>query len=141
MMRVLLKDLKNTESFIDDILIHTEIWEEHILCFGALLERLRSGRLSAKSSECYVGFTFLEFLGHLVGDGVMKPNTEELEAIKNAPCHDTKKKVRSFLGLIGYYCKYVPNFATIVCPLTELTKKVLLIKLSDAKSTRGRFSR
>ena len=123
MMRVLLKDLKDTDSFIDDILVHTDNWESHVVALRCLLERLRSGKLNAKPSKCFVGCKSLEFLGHSVGDGVLRPNDDKLEAIKNAPRPETKKQIRSFLGLIGYYRKFVPNFAAVACPLSDLTKK------------------
>ena len=53
----------------------------------------------------------------------MKANDDKLEAIRNAPRPETKKQIRSFLGLIGYYRKFVPNFAAVACPLSDLKKK------------------
>ena len=87
------------------------------------LERLRPGKLNAKPSKCFVGFSSLDFLGHSIGNDVMHPNNDKLEAIKNDPRPETKKQVRSFLGLIGYYRMFVPNLAVVACTLTNLTKK------------------
>ena len=93
MMRMLLKDLKDTDSFIDDILVHTDNWESHVVALRCLLERLRSGKLNAKPSKCFVGCKSLEFLGHSVGDGVLRPNDDKLEGIRNAPRPETKKQI------------------------------------------------
>ena len=66
----------------------------------------------------------------------MRPNNDKLEAIKNAPRPKTKKQVRSFLGLIGYYRKFVPNYAVVACSLTDLTK-VFQTKLSGVMNMKG----
>jgi len=101
MMIVLLRDLSNTDSFIDHIVIHTVSWLEHVDALRKLLQRLRSVQLTAKPSKCFIGYGTLESLGHSVGGGIIKPNSDKLKAIQNAPRPDTKKQVRSFLGLIG----------------------------------------
>ena len=63
------------------------------------------------------------YLGHLVGGGQVKPEINKLEAVKNFPIPKTKKEVRSFLGLTGYYRRFIKDYVTIAVPLTNLTRK------------------
>ena len=65
----------------------------------------------------------MEFLGHQVGGDVITPSRDNLEKVRNTPRPTTKKQVRSFLGLIGYYRDHIPAFAEISAPLTDLLKK------------------
>ena len=65
----------------------------------------------------------IPFLGHRVGQGQIKPETDKLEKLEKAQRPKTKKELRSFLGLAGYYRKFVPHFAMLATPLTDLTKK------------------
>ena len=123
MMRLLLKGLKDIDNFIDDILEHTETWDDHIRMLRVLLQRLRDCCLTARPSKCEIGFSSIEFLGHCVGNGKLMMSEEKVKAIVEAPRPETKKQVKSFLGMIGFYRKFVPNFAEIALPLTELTKK------------------
>ncbi|KAK3102478.1 hypothetical protein FSP39_011646 [Pinctada imbricata] len=123
MMRVILKGLAYTDSFLDDILLHTETWVDHVTELREVFQRLREANLNAKPSKCVVAYKRLEYLGHTVGDGTITPNDKKLEAIRNAPRPETKKQIRSFLGLIGFYRKFVPNFAAVAVPLTDLTRK------------------
>ena len=71
----------------------------------------------------YVGYLTLDFLGHKVGKGEVAMEEEKLERIQDAPAPTTRKQVRSFLGLAGFYRKFIPNYAEITAPLTDLTKK------------------
>ena len=123
MMRKLLKDLLGVDNYVDDILDHSGNWDTHILSLRELLERLRSAHLTARPSKCMLGFTKVCFMGHVVGSGEIQPNPEKIKAISECQRPKNKKQVRSFLGLVGYYRRFIPNFSTIASVLTDMVKK------------------
>ncbi|XP_072015789.1 uncharacterized protein [Amphiura filiformis] len=122
-MRTLLSGLKKVDNYIDDILIHTVTWEEHLERLTQVFKRLKQANLTAKPSKCFVACREVEFLGHVVGGGKVRPKPDKIEAISQAKQPETKTQLRSFLGLAGYYRKFIPDFAAIACPLTDGTKK------------------
>ncbi|XP_071964120.1 uncharacterized protein [Antedon mediterranea] len=121
-MRKLLKGMDNTLNYIDDILIHTASWDQHMKCLSELFGRLRRANLTARPSKCFIGYETIEFLGHVVGKGQVKPRVEKVQSILSAKQPERKKQLRSFLGMTNYYRKFIPNYSVIACPLTDKTK-------------------
>ncbi|GKA84560.1 putative reverse transcriptase domain-containing protein [Tanacetum coccineum] len=109
--------------FIDDILIYFKTREEHEEHLGSVLELLKKERLYAKFSKCELWLQEVQFLGHVInGDGI-HVDLSKIEAVKNWEAPRTPSEVRSFLGLAGYYRRFIENFSKIAKPLTVLTQK------------------
>lgn len=88
-----------------------------------MLGALRTAGLTAKASKCRLGLEEANYLGYTVGRGCVRPQASKVEAIATWPRPETKKQVRTFLGLVGYYRQFVPDFASLAAPLFDLTKK------------------
>ena len=123
MMRKLLANAENLDSYLDDVLAHTRTFEEHIKTLRNFFTRVREANLAIKPSKCQLGYTGLDFLGHKVHEDTRTPSEELLNKIFEAARPVDKTKVRSFLGLTGFYQNYIANYSDIAAPLTDLTKK------------------
>ncbi|XP_033112261.1 uncharacterized protein LOC117113126 [Anneissia japonica] len=110
-------------AYIDDICTYSQSWEEHLTHLNDILGRLGNAGLTAKPVKCKAAQATVSFLGHIVGNGEIKPLADKVEAIVNFQRPLTKKHVRAFLGLMGYYRKFIKDYANISAPLVNLTKK------------------
>ena len=123
MDQVLLNDGDKSVVYIDDIGVFSSSWEEHCEHIRVVLSRLQEAGLTANTSKCSWAQTHCEFLGHLVGEGMVSPAQLKVQAVQDFARPLTKKNVRQFLGLAGYYRRFIPDYAGHSYFLTEATKK------------------
>ena len=112
-----------TVAYLDDIIIYSDTRGNHLNHMEIVLDKLREARLKVKERKCAFGSGSCIYLGHVVGNGLVQPMECKVEAVKTFKQPKTKKDVRSFLGLCGYYRKSIPNFSSIATPLSDLTRK------------------
>ncbi|GJX11464.1 putative reverse transcriptase domain-containing protein [Tanacetum coccineum] len=109
--------------FIDDILIYSKNKEEHEKHLKIILELLKNEQLYAKFSKCDFWLESVQFLGHVINNKGVHVDPAKVEAIRNWSAPTTPKEVRQFLGLAGYYRRFIEGFLLISKPLTKLTEK------------------
>jgi hypothetical protein len=108
--------------FLDDIIVYSDTLEEHERHLRAALQKLREKRLYAKLSKSTLCRTEVEFLGHYVGRDGLRVMEDKIEAVSRWPVPTSMRELRAFLGLSGYYRRFVRGFSEIALPLTELTR-------------------
>ncbi|XP_073412006.1 uncharacterized protein [Dendrobates tinctorius] len=106
-----------------DIAIYSATWEEHLNHLETLLDRIHQAGITLNPNKCHVGKAEVQYLGHWVGSGKQRPEPAKIEAIAKWPVPCTKTQVMAFLGTVGYYRKFVPNYSSVAKPLTDLTRK------------------
>ncbi|GJV47271.1 putative reverse transcriptase domain-containing protein [Tanacetum coccineum] len=109
--------------FIDDILIYSKTKEEHSEHLKIILDLLKKEKLYAKFSKCDFWLESVQFLGHIINSEGVHVDPAKIEAIKNWPVPTSPTEVRQFMGLAGYYRRFIEGFSLIAKPLTKLTQK------------------
>jgi hypothetical protein len=124
-MNMVLQELLGDYAFIyiDDIVIYSKTAKEHVAHLKNILDRLEKHGLRVKFSKCQLFKTEIEYLGFLVGRDGMKVNPRKVDAIEKFPTPRDVKGIQAFLGVVGYFRQFVPDYATIARPLYGLLKK------------------
>ncbi|WVZ84486.1 hypothetical protein U9M48_031516 [Paspalum notatum var. saurae] len=113
--------------YFDDILIYSKSFDEHLDHLRAVFVTLRDARLFANLEKCTFCTDRVGFLGYIVTPQGIEVDETKIDAIRSWPTPTTITQVRSFLGLAGFYLRFVNDFSTIAAPLNELTKKGVTI--------------
>ena len=127
LQKLMTKVLRGTEDFtsslLDDIVIFSDTWEEHVKHVKQVMERLREAALTLNVAKCQFCLKSMNILGYTLMDGKLMPSDDKVEAIMKLAPAKTKKGVKAILGLAGYYRNLQPNFAETTYCLNELLKK------------------
>ncbi|KAL9858921.1 putative nucleotidyltransferase, Ribonuclease H [Arabidopsis thaliana] len=118
--------------FIDDILIYSRSRKEHVEHLRIVLQRLRDHQLFVKLSKCSFWQKKIGFMGHVISEEGVAVDPEKITTITQWPRPKNATEIRSFLGLAGYYRKFVEGFASIAKPLTQLTCKDAKFEWTEA---------
>ncbi|KAL6417766.1 hypothetical protein ACFW04_014363 [Cataglyphis niger] len=125
LMDQVLSGLQGNELFVylDDIVLYASSLKEHEVKFNKLAERLKKANLKLQPDKCEFLRKEVGYLGHIISDQGVKPDPAKIQAVKEFPTPRNAKNIKQFLGLAGYYRRFIPNFSKTARPLTNLLKK------------------
>ncbi|XP_042022920.1 uncharacterized protein LOC121770215 [Salvia splendens] len=121
--------------FFDDILVYSPTLEDHGEHLAAVLKVLQENSFFVKLSKCSFCSSTVEYLGHLISNGSLMANPNKISAMTAWPKPKNVKQLRGFLGLTGYYRRFVAGYALIASPLTDMLKKDAFVWTPEAESS------
>ncbi len=130
-MDQILSGLNGVQCYLDDLLITGKDDEDHLRNLNATLQRLKDYGLRVKKDKCEFFQSTIEYLGHVIDNAGLHTASSKVKAIVDAPSPKNVSQLRSFLGLLTYYAKFMPNLASRLRPLHELLNKSKQWKWSD----------
>ena len=121
-MQEVLGRLSFIVSYFDDIMVYSNSWLDHVNDLQMALQTIQDEDLTARPKKSLVGFTSIEFLGHIVSRGIIQPDDGKKSKIENITPPTTKKEVQRICVLFNYYRRFIPHFSELARPLTDLTR-------------------
>lgn len=122
LMNRVISGLKGCTVYLDDVVVFSETWEEHLGQIRALFDRFIWANLTVNLTKCDFAKATVTYLGKVVGQGQVRPVRAKVEAIDKYPTPTTKKELMRFLGMVGFYRCFCRNFSTVAVPLTNLLR-------------------
>jgi len=116
---------KFLKVFVDDLNVHSEHWGEHLQHLNVVLYKLKEVNFKLNPNKCCFAAKSITFLGHVVSKEGTRPDPRKIETVLHFPTPKTVTSVRSFLGLTGYYRKYIRSYSRLAGSMFELTRKVV----------------
>lgn len=121
--------------YLDDLLVVSPDFETHLQILSQVAKCLEEARLTINVDKSRFCFKELRFLGYIVGGGQLKPDPGKVETITRYQYPRTMKQVRSFMGAVGWYRRFIPDFATISAPIFDTLKKSLIFQFPAKAET------
>jgi transposase InsO family protein len=122
-MDSLLADIPKAVAFLDDILITGSNEAEHWANVEAVLTKLEEAGLRLKRDKCVFGVREVVYLGHRINSDGIQPTTDKVDAVLNAPVPNNVSELKSYLGLLNFYAKFLPHLSSTLAPLHNLLRK------------------
>ena len=119
-------------AYMDDVVIFSRKWSEHKKELNSVFKKLSEAGITLKASKCVIGSHAVEFLGYRLSEKGIEPQDRLIAALREFARPETRKAVKSFLGLAGFYRSFIPNFAAIAHPLNKLTSDNVKFEWSDS---------
>ncbi|XP_063586255.1 uncharacterized protein LOC134763618 [Penaeus indicus] len=135
LMNFLTAGLEGVRCYLDDLVVWSSSWEDHLIRLRALFSTLAEANLTVNLMKSEFGHAHVIFLGHVVGQGQLAPVAAKIEAVQQYPTPSTRKSLMRFIGLAGYYRRFCKNFAQVSTPLTDLLSTKRTFKWSPECQT------
>ncbi len=131
LINLVLTGIPNCNAYLDDLVIYSTDWSEHVSTLHEVFKRLEYASLTLNLAKCDFGQATITYLGREVGQGQVRPIEAKVSAIAEFPVPTSRKELRRFLGMAGYYRNFCKNFSTVVSSLTSLISPLRAFLWSD----------
>ena len=131
LMHLVLGDVPNCNVYLDDVVVFSDTWADHLASLSIVFQRLSAASLTLNLAKCEFGKATVTYLGKQVGLGQVRPVDAKVAAVVSYPVPTTRRELRRFLGMAGYYRCFCKNFSVVVAPLTRLCSPAVPFEWSE----------